>query len=128
MPVRIIRRCIVKPHIRERPNDAHLIDAQRSGNKSWLVGGEELKGTGWRRSATGKMIQSAYAKKKLLYYEMTSRHPKKGSLSAPLSVKVSDNLSLPTIEHWLHTFRHADETLYGAANLSALIHLAIDRW
>ena len=77
--------------------------------------------------ATGKMIHSAYAKKKLLYYEMTARHPKKGSISAPLSVMVSDNHSLPTIEHWLHTFRHAEKTLYGAANLSAPVQFNSDR-
>eukprot|EP00112_Aurelia_sp_Birch-Aquarium-sp1_P017710 Seg4132.1 transcript_id=Seg4132.1/GoldUCD/mRNA.D3Y31 product="putative ubiquitin carboxyl-terminal hydrolase 8" protein_id=Seg4132.1/GoldUCD/D3Y31 len=77
--------------------------------------------------ATGKIVRSALTDKKLLYYELTARHPKKGMVSVPLSVMVTDWHALPNVEHWLKVFRHNEKQIFGSGNLSTPVQFNSDR-
>ena len=68
--------------------------------------------------ATGKIVRSSLTKRKLFYYEITARHPKKGMISVPLSVMISDTHTLPILQNWLTAFRHHEKEIFGSNNLS----------
>ena len=77
--------------------------------------------------ATGKIVKSQISKKKLLYYELTARHPKSNKISTPLSIMVSDTHTQPVVTNWLATFRHHEKMIYGSNNLCRPVQFNSDR-
>ena len=77
--------------------------------------------------ATGKIVRSSLTKRKLFYYEITARHPKKGMISVPLSVMISDTHTLPILQNWLTAFRHHEKEIFGSNNLSNPVQFNSDR-
>ncbi|KAK3092502.1 hypothetical protein FSP39_003739 [Pinctada imbricata] len=68
--------------------------------------------------ATGSVVRKNENGKRMLYYELSVRHPVKGKMGLPVSAMLTEDNSLPSVQDWIARFRHAEKRQFGHGNVS----------
>ena len=76
--------------------------------------------------ATGSVVRS-HNHKRVLYYEISCRHPIEGQPTIPVSSMISSSHAEKDVRHWFHSFRFAEQSIYGHNGSSYPGLVLIDR-